>query len=248
MVSDTVQNPAKIRTVYKNGQYVSDPKSLEENLADSERYPYKNFAWGVWVTAWARYRLEEVIKMAHNALDPVTGLRFNGFLYSDTDSVKYLGELPELEEYNQWCRKRAEEAGAVATDPNGVVHYMGEYESEGSYDRFITLGAKKYAAIKNGKLEITIAGVNKKEGAKELGCLENMHTGFTFTKAGGLEAIYNDKELGWYPIDGRTISIGKNVCLKDSSYTIGIGKDFARILKTPELYLEIFNDKVYSIT
>ena len=245
---DTVQNPAKVRTVYKNGQYVPDPKTLEENLADSERYPYKNFAWGVWVTAWARYRLEEVIKMAHNALDPETGLRFNGFLYSDTDSVKYLGELPELDEYNQWCRQRAEEAGAVATDPNGVIHYMGEYESEGSYDKFITLGAKKYAAIKNGKLEITIAGVNKKEGAKELGCLENMHVGFTFHDAGSLEAIYNDKELGWYPIDGRTISIGKNVCLKDSSYTIGIGKDFARILKTPELYLEIFNDKVYSIT
>lgn len=244
---DTVQNPSRIRTVYKNGQYAEDDKALAEALHDSQLFPYKSFAWGVWVTSWGRYRLEEVIQMAHHAVDPETGERFNGFVYSDTDSVKYLGYLPELDEYNAECRRRAEEAGAVATDPSGRVHYMGEYEAEGTYDRFITLGAKKYAAEKNGKIEITISGVNKKLGAEELGSLENMHTGFTFYDAGGLEAVYNDRKYGIVKVDGRRLRVGKNVCLKPSTYTIGIAEDYRRILNNPELVLEIFNDLVYSI-
>ena len=244
---DTVQNPSRIRTVYKNGQYQDDDTALAEALRDAQLFPYKNFAWGVWVAAWARYRLEEVIQMAHHAVDPETGEIFNGFVYSDTDSVKYIGMLPDLEQYNEVSRRRALEAGAVATDPSGRVHYMGEYESEGTYDRFVTLGAKKYAAEKNGKLEITISGVNKKKGAEELGCLENMRTGFTFYDSGGLEAVYNDRRYGFVDVDGRRLQIGKNVCLKPSTYTIGIAEDYRRILNNPDLYLEIFNEKVYSI-
>ena len=123
---------------------------------------------------------------------------------------------------------------------------MGEYESEGTYDRFITLGAKKYAAEKHGEIEITISGVGKKEGAKELGRLENMHEGFTFYDAGGLEAVYNDKPYGEYRIDDRRIRIGTNVCLKPSTYTIGLAQDYKRILEDPEIYLEIFNNLYYN--
>ena len=243
---DTVQNPAKVRTIYKDGEYVIDDTPLATKLYKSREYPYKSFAWGVFVTAWARYRLEEVIQMAHHAIDPDTGLEFNGFVYSDTDSVKYLGDLPGLDAYNKECRERAEKAGGISTDQQGVTHYMGEYESEGTYDRFITLGAKKYAAEKNGKIEITISGVAKKEGAEELGCLENMHEGFTFYKAGGLEAVYNDKPYGEYRIDGRRLTIGTNVCLKPSTYTIGLAQDYKRILEDPEVYLEIFNNFYYN--
>ena len=168
--------------------------------------------------------------MAHHAIDPDTGLEFNGFVYSDTDSVKYLGDLPGLDAYNKECRERAEKAGAISTDPQGVTHYMGEYESDGTYDRFITLGAKKYAAEKHGEIEITISGVGKKEGAKELGCLENMHEGFTFYDAGGLEAVYNDKPYGDYRVDGRRIRIGTN----NHSLTLCFE------------YLEIFNNLYYN--
>ena len=245
---DTVQNPSKIRPVYRHGRYELDDTPLRVRIRKSMQYPYKNFAWGVWVAAWARYRLEEVIQMAHHAVDPATGLEFNGFVYSDTDSVKYLGTLPGLEAYNKEARRRAEEVGAVADDPSGKRHYMGEYESEGCYDRFVTLGAKKYAAEKNGKLEITISGVDKSAGAVELGSLENMYVGFRFEKAGGLEAVYNDEPYGDYHVDGHRLRIGTNVCLKPSTYTIGISEEYRRILMDPELYLEIFNPMVYTMS
>lgn len=244
---DTVQNPAKIRMVYKNDDFAIDDTSVAEALAESQKNPYKNFAWGVWVTAWARYRLEEVIQMAHHAIDPDTGLEFNGFVYSDTDSVKYIGELQGLDEYNEETKLRALDNDAWAKDPAGKVHYMGVYESEGTYDRFVTLGAKKYAYEQDGKLHITIAGVNKKLGAAELGSIENMHEGFTFREAGGLEAIYNDMPYGDVTIDGHRLRIGRNVCLKPSTYTIGLAEDYRRILSDPDVYLYIFDKKFYTV-
>ena len=199
--------------------------------------------------------------MAHNAVDPETGERFNGFVYTDTDSVVYLGIIPELDEYNAAWRQKAENAGytyaddagnehfvnCTAVDPKGKTHYMGEYEPDGHYDRFITLGAKKYAGEHDGEIEITISGVNKKLGAEELGCLENMRVDFKFEKAGGLEAVYNDLPYGSVTVDGHRLRIGTNVCLKPSTYMIGLAQDYKRILSDPELHLAIFNDKVYSI-
>jgi len=185
--------------------------------------------------------------MAHHAIDPDTGLEFNGFVYSDTDSVKYIGELQGLDEYNAETRNRALDNDAWAKDPSGKIHYMGVYESEGTYDRFVTLGAKKYAYEQDGKLHITIAGVNKKLGAAELGTIENMHEGFTFHDAGGLEAIYNDLPYGDMNIDGHRLRIGRNVCLKPSTYTIGLAEDYRRILSDPDVYLYIFDKKFYTV-
>ena len=40
---------------------------------------------------------------------------------------------------------------------------MGHFDYEGRYEDFITWGAKKYAVTKDGELEITVSGVNKKK-------------------------------------------------------------------------------------
>lgn len=262
---DTVQDPAKIREIYKDNNYVIDSRSIAELLAESEKYPYKSYAWGVWCTAYARRELHKVIKMAHDAVDPDTGIRFNGFVYSDTDSVKYLGEIPELEKYNRDRRKLSEHNGAYADDPAGHRHYMGVYEKEtgpGGYEQFMTLGAKKYCYVEKGKLHITIAGVSKSIGPREMkNDITNFKTGFTFHDAGGLESIYNDEDYGYYTIlekatrsryhgrPRRTIHrlyITRNLTLRPSSYTIGIAGDYYRILHNPEIYLAIFNEPYYN--
>ena len=247
---DTVQNPMKVREVWKNGDYADDTKTLQERLYINSLYPYKSFAWGVWCTSWARYRLEEGIKLAHNALDPETGMRFNGFLYADTDSVKYLGDLPELEQLNDERRIESWEHGAYADDPAGVRHYMGIFEPDGEYEEFKTLGAKKYAYREHGKLKITIAGVNKKLGAEELeeaGGLDSMYEGFTFQKAGGLESVYNDKPAGFYREGKHKVWISSNLALKPSKYQIGLAADYKRILEDPEIYLYIFDKRFYNV-
>ena len=161
-----------------------------EILADSNRRAFLCYQWGVWTTAWARYELEEGLKLAH-----APGC---AFVYADTDSVKYIGNI-DWRGYNANKKRLGIKNNAFADDTNGVLHYMGAFEYEGEYKQFKTLGAKKYAYISDDDtLHITIAGVGKEKGAAELtekGGLEKLKEGFIFDAqhgAAGIEATYND--------------------------------------------------------
>ena len=140
-------------------------------------------------------------------------------------------------------------SGAFADDSKGKRHYMGVYEQEEDYKRFACLGAKKYAYEDSaGELHITIAGVNKAKGAEELannGGLEtfiacaNPETEFTFNDAGGLEAVYNDlADPVLENVNGRLFQITSNVCLRPSTYTLGITEEYRVILEMCGLDLE----------
>ena len=111
---------------------------------------------------------------------------------------------------------------------------MGVFEQEHDYSEFKHLGAKKYGGIVDGKMELTIAGVNKQWGAEELterGGLEELENGFTFYKAGGLNAQYNDiPAIDEWTVDGHMLKITSNVYLYPSEYTVGDTADFIRLL------------------
>ena len=187
-----------------------------------------------------------MIVKAQHAIDPVDGQVFDGFVYTDTDSVKYIGKIPDVEKYNKIRRDASRKNGAVARDKHGKLHYMGVYESEGTYDTFKTLGAKKYCYTKDGRLYSTIAGVSKKDGPAELkNDINNFRVGFVFHDAAGLESVYNDEDFGDYQIDGHTVRITRNVVLRPSRYEIGIAGDYARILSDPTIYEAIFDKSIY---
>lgn len=221
----SVQNPAKPMMKYQFGEYNLEDKTTAELLEDSNRRAFQAYSWGVWVTAWARMELEE-------GLDLIAP---EDFLYSDTDSVKFLNKYDkEFERYNSRIREISAKNGASAIDAKGKKHYLGVFEYDGHYDEFCTLGAKKYVYTDGSGLHCTIAGVNKKFGAKELqraGGIKAFKEGFTFKEAGGLESIYND-----YPpmkditIDGKKIEIVKNIYLKDSTYTLGLTGEYKRLI------------------
>ena len=110
---------------------------------------------------------------------------------------------------------------------------MGVFEDEGYLlpNRFKTMGAKKYVLEdKDKKLHITIAGVNKAKGGKELGTIENFKEGFIFKEAGGTESVYNDKVDMDIRVDGQMLHISDNLVIRDSEYTLGITADYRRIL------------------
>ena len=93
------------------------------------------------------------------------------------------------------------------------------------------MGAKKYVLEdKDKRLHITIAGVNKKEGGKELGKIENFKEGFVFNKAGGTESVFNDHVDMTIQRDGHDLHITDNVVIRDSSYTLGITAEYRAIL------------------
>lgn len=227
------QDPVKQTVEFTDDDFIPREDDPEELLTISNSKAFLAYQWGVWVTAWARLRLEEGVREAGD-----------GFVYCDTDSVYYTGDV-DWSKLNKKRIQQSKESGAYATDPNGVTHYMGVFEEdEEVYEKFKTLGAKKYVAETNGKVKITIAGVNKKKGAKELakhGGIESFKEGFTFVEAGGVDAFYNDKpEIDVIEVDGKTIPITSNVALVDGVYTLGITAEYERLLKISQNLLDIY--------
>ena len=154
------------------------------------------------------------------------------FIYSDTDSIKYVGD-PDFSEYNRNVEQQAVQCGAMASDRNGEVHFMGVYESEGYRlpNRFKTMGAKKYVLEDDQKqLHITIAGVDKKNGGKELEKLENFQEGFIFRRSGGTESVFNDHVDMTVIREGHRLKITDNVVIRDSTYTLGLTQEYRAIL------------------
>lgn len=226
------QDPVKQSILFIEEDFKEQNDNEEELLKAYNKKAFLAYQWGVWVTAWARYRLEEGIQLAHGDVDDPNAPQF---VYCDTDSVKYLGEI-NLDKFNAERIKDSKESGAYATDPSGITHYMGVYEKEHDMCEFRTMGAKKYVYREKpeDKLVCTIAGVSKNLGEKELeahGGITAFHEGFTFEKAGGLEAVYNDKPcISEYTAEGRTGKITSNVCLRPSTYTLGLTADYKRLL------------------
>lgn len=215
------QNPVKQPIVY-DGVFEKNEQDEQYLLNEYEKTAFLPYQWACWVTAWARWELEEGLKLAgYNAI------------YCDTDSVKHFGKI-DFSEYNTKCINASFESGSHATDKKGNEHYMGVYESEHGYKRFITFGAKKYAyEYHDGKLGITIAGVGKKAGAIELeskGGLESLKEGFVFKEAGGMTAYYNMDTFGKYYKDGNELFITRNVYLEPSTYTLSLRPKYRELL------------------
>ena len=226
------QDPVKQSILFIDEDFKEQNDNEEELLKAYNKKAFLAYQWGVWVTAWARYRLEEGIQLAHGDTDDPNAPQF---VYCDTDSVKYLGEI-NLDKFNAERIKDSKQSGAYATDPSGITHYMGVYEKEHDMCEFRTMGAKKYVyrETPKDKLVCTIAGVSKNSGGKELedhGGIEAFHEGFTFERAGGLEAVYNDcPTIKQVELSGHTLEITSNVCLRPSTYTLGLTADYKRLL------------------
>lgn len=226
----TAQDPGKDDCKYINGEYVMQPGELEKRLSKAT-VPYQ---WGVWTTAHARARLQV-------AIDSVG----SDFVYTDTDSVKFVGDhAAEIDAINVERYKESENSGSIAADPHGEVHYMGVYEKDDHYEYFITNGAKKYAYVKNGKLGVTCAGVSTRPAkdstkyisiaAEELQKIEAFKPGFVFSLAGKSVVYYNDHAPYKHIVDGKEILVTSNTAIIDGTYTLGFSKEYRDYLTTLE--------------
>ncbi len=243
------QDPVKRSIKYVNGDDdLYEPEDTEEEilLNDHNKHAFLNYAWGVWVTARARAHLQAGIDLAGNQ-----------FVYCDTDSVKYVGEL-DWSALNEPVIKEAKKNKTFAVDPQGQAVYMGLFEPEKHIKRFKTMGAKKYAYIDDDdNLHITIAGVNKRIGAIELERAAKKHDvkigppvdplmmmdeGFVFKYGGGLEARYSDepKTTEYNTPDGVPIRITRNVSLVDNTKTLGLTGEYRELLnRCKKMYIDL---------
>lgn len=221
MCQQVISNPI----VFENGDWKPGEYDRQSAYDDAMQHVFTNYAWAVWVTAWARYRLFEGIQIATRET------RLN-FVYADTDSVKSRSPV-NMDKYNQARIRAAKASGAYAVDPKGITHYMGVFEEEGMYELFVTLGAKRYCYLQGGKLAITVAGVPKAAGSEELkrkGGIEAFTDGFIFEDSGKTAAVYNDFSDYWIDVDGIPLHITRNVCIIPSTYDLSLERNYAVLL------------------
>ena len=161
----TVTDIARPEIIFQStGLWKSNEVDLQKAMRtyNSSKRRFLFYPWGVWVTAYARRNLFSAI------------VEFgNDYIYSDTDSVKVVNAENHrkfIEEYNDNIRKKMyrmcdmygidrELIEPIA--PNGKKKMLGIWEDEGTYEKFKTLGAKRYMIEKGGVVNITVSGVNK---------------------------------------------------------------------------------------
>lgn len=231
-----VENPIRQNILYELGnpyRFREEDEPVDKLLMQNYHKAWLCYQHGIWITAWARFRLYEGIQIANGGENAI---------YCDTDSVKYIGDY-SFDAYNAQRIKDSRRSGSYAQDPAGVTHYMGVFEPEKTYTRFLTHGCKRYAyEYGDGKPHVTISGVNKRLGARELeekGGLEALKPGFVFSLAGGTESVYNDNSDYDVEISGHLLHIGPNICIKDSTYTLSYTADYERLLSDPALLRKI---------
>lgn len=220
-------NPVhNVISINEDGEWIEDAPEIATALKKywKSRNSFLVYAWGVWITAWARRHLEDLF----NALGQ------DKVIYGDTDSGKAVDvDISKIDALNVKVKALADKRGAYC-DYNGTRYYMGVYEHENKVPiaKFKTLGAKKYVYEDENGLHVTISGVSKKLGAKELGSIDNFVPGFIFKEAGGLTLYYNDAEQGIHQItvDGCTMTTASNIAMVDSTYEIGITSEYAELI------------------
>lgn len=235
----TAMNPVRMNASFRNGEWeIGYDASIEELLAAANRRAFFPYQWGIWVTAWARYRLEEGIRLAAAGAADMR----SDFVYCDTDSVKYIGEV-DWTAYNEERKADSLASGAYADDIHGKTHYMGVYEPDKGYPAtFATRGAKKYAVLHpDGTLEATISGVTKRRhgdqitGGEELehhgGLSAFLQEEFVFREAGGTQLVYNDRDRFDIKEDGHRLHVHECVTILPDTYTLRDTEEYIDLLK-----------------
>lgn len=160
-----VTDIAKPEIAYVDDEWSAENVDLEKAIAkyNKSKSRFLYYPWGVFITAWSRYHLFTGILECKE-----------DYVYSDTDSVKLInGEKHKayFEQYNKGVRAKMYKALDYYKLPHelaepktikGVKKLLGVWDYEGKYKLFKTLGAKRYMVYKDGKINITVSGLNKK--------------------------------------------------------------------------------------
>lgn len=240
----SVTNTIRDRVEYDNIKgWIETPLENEEiieKLLEEKDKGFLSFAYGVWVTAWARFNLlSNVIKLDEYVV------------YCDTDSIKLLPGYNKkiIDDYNNKVINKIKKVSEnldidinkfAPEDIKGKKRILGVFDDDGHYEEFITQGAKKYAVkIKVDKnkidnieeykeknnvvdeddnylyvIKITVAGVPK-NGSKGLQSLDDFRDDFVFdyeyTNKNLL--IYNDNQEEYTLTD----YLGKTYTVTDKS-------------------------------
>lgn len=216
-------------------------KQIDEYNKSKKRFLY--YPWGIFVTAYARKNLWSGIMAMQE-----------DYLYSDTDSIKFLNlekHKEYIEKYNKnvtkkllkMCEyKRINPSLIKPKTIKGIEKPLGVWDYEGKYDKFKTLGAKRYMIEKDGEIEITIAGLSKKKGAEFIASHKNPFAYFCNTmtvpknRTGKMTHTYIDDEriakITDYQGNTELVKSLSSIHLEECEFTLDMSKQFLDFLQS----------------
>lgn len=166
-VTDILRDLYEYDTVKKEWKEVSAPDKVEAIEKENKRTRrFLFYPWGVYVTAYARRNLWTAIHEL--GID---------YIYSDTDSVKcfhHEAHADYFRKYNENVDIKIENAAKhhglsiedfSAVTVKGERKTIGYWDYEGVYEKFKTLGSKRYLTMKHDEdgytYELTCSGLDK---------------------------------------------------------------------------------------
>ena len=244
-----VTDPIRDELMYSDDTFYTIPKNIAEGI---DRYNtnirrFLFYPWGVWVTAYARANLfSGIIEMG------------NDYVYSDTDSIKSINTERHEDYFNSYNAQIIQKIEIASQYHNldkslfapytkkGKQKIIGVWDDEGVYDKFKTLGAKRYLTMKGvqstePKYMITLAGSNKKKTMEYLVGTGDPFGNFTDglsippENSGRLILSYIDNETVGTVVDmfGSQYEYHElsSIHMEKSEYNLSMSEEFVRYLE-----------------
>lgn len=237
-IRETVVFNEDIMQLEKDCKKIDIDEALQKYYKSPKTFlPYQ---WGSYTAMLGRVALQSMIDL----FDP------HDVVYVDTDSCFFLHPEKYQNAIDEYNRQLLANYNAVRSGiPNyadtikGKRKYLGVIDMEDDADEFVTLGAKKYAQVIDGKFEITIAGVPKEKGSEEMESIDNFHCGFVFRDCGKKRLRYNDEttirrvttEQGYF-------DVFSNIAMLDTTYELDITDEFESLIN----FIQTGRENVYN--
>ena len=242
-----VTDIVKDNSIYAENWEVEKVDLLEEiDKYNTSKNRFLFYAWGLWVTAYARRNLWTGILAVGN-----------DYVYSDTDSLKLLNYEKHkpyiswfdnnlINKLNSMCDYYKFDKKLLSPKTvEGETKMLGVWDYEGTYSRFKTLGAKRYILEEGGKLQLTVAGLSKQNGLNYMleqanGCNTEVFKQFDdnlyipANKTGKMTHTYIDDEYKFQVKDykGRTTTVNplSSIHLGECDFTLSISNQYNEFL------------------
>ena len=244
-----VTDPIRDELTYSDNTFYTIPKNIAEGIdkynTNIRRFLF--YPWGVWVTAYARANLfSGIIEMGDD------------YIYSDTDSIKSMNTKRHENYFNSYNAQILQKIEAASQYHNldkslfapytkkGKQKIIGVWDDEGVYDKFKTLGAKRYLTMKGvqstePKYMITLAGSNKKKTMEYLVGTGDPFGNFTDglsippENSGRLILTYIDNETTGTVVDMFGVPYEyhelSSIHMEKSEYNLSMSEEFVRYLE-----------------